>query len=77
VAEEASIVESIAREISPKRRMVRHWTLYAVVLITLLAMYLAPHEPVWFILIGLAGFNLITLLNYAEEATNKWKTTGI
>ena len=75
MADQESVAQAIKREIDPKRRLFREWSLYAIVLITLLAIYLAPHEPVWFGLIALAGFNLLTTLNYAEEAANKWKTS--
>lgn len=77
MASEESIADAISREISPKRRLFRNWIMYAVVLITILAVALAPRELVWYVLIVLAGFNLLFILNYAEEATNKWKTSEI
>lgn len=73
MAAEESIAQAIGREISPHRRLVRSWGLYAIVLITILAIAFSPKEPAMIALICLAGFNLIAIVNYAEEATNKWK----
>ena len=73
MAAEESIAQAIGREISPHRRLVRSWGLYAIVLITILAIAFSPKEPAMIALICLAGFNLIAIANYAEEATNKWK----
>lgn len=73
MAAEESIAQAIGREISPHRRLFRSLGLYAIVLITLLAIFFSPRDPVMITLICLAGFNLIVITNYAEEATNKWK----
>ena len=73
MAAEESIAQAIGREISPHRRLVRSWGLYVIVLITILAIAFSPKEPAMIALICLAGFNLIAIVNYAEEATNKWK----
>ena len=73
MAAEESIAQAIGREISPHRRLVRSWGMYAIVLITILAIAFSPKDPAMIALICLAGFNLIAIVNYAEEATNKWK----
>lgn len=73
MAAEESIAQAIGREISPHRRLVRSWGMYAIVLITILAIAFSPKEPAMIALICLAGFNLIAIVNYAEEAANQWK----
>lgn len=73
MAAEESIAQAIGREISPHRRLVRSWGMYAIVLITILAIAFSPKDPAMIALICLAGFNLIAIVNYAEEATNQWK----
>lgn len=77
MADETSVASALRREISPARRMARSWALYAVVVISFLAIYLLPNDPVAIGLVVLAGFNLITLITYLEEATNKWTTSEI
>lgn len=77
MATEESIAKSINREISPHVRVARAILNFGIVILTMLMLLLVPQHLAWYSLVILAGFNLIVLLNYAEEIASKWKTSEI
>lgn len=77
MAAEESIAQSISREISPHVRVARATLNFGIVILTILMLLFVPQTIAWYLLVILAGFNLIILLNYAEEIASKWKTSEI
>lgn len=77
MAAEESIAQSISREISPHVRVARAALNFGIAILTVLMLLFVPQTIAWYLLVILAGFNLIVLLNYAEEIASKWKTSEI
>lgn len=77
MAAEESIAQSISREISPHVRVARATLNFSIAILTVLMLLFVPQTIAWYLLVILAGFNLIVLLNYAEEIASKWKTSEI
>lgn len=77
MASEENIAQLISREINPHVRVARATLNFGIVILTMLMLLFVPKTLAWYLLVILAGFNLIVLLNYAEEIASKWKNTEI
>ena len=77
MASEESIAQSISREINPHLRVARATLNFGIIILTVLMLLFVPRTLAWYLLVILAGFNLIVLLNYAEEIASKWKNSEI
>lgn len=64
--------KALLREIDPLRRFFRQWSLYLLVVATIIAIISSPQNAMAYCIVALCGTNLLFLSVYAEEAVNSW-----